>query len=44
MDKIIQEASNKKFHKTDPPKSGNSDSKYNFKILENQKKITKKDP
>merc|ERR1712082_98545 len=27
----------KKFYKTDPPKSGNSDSKYNFKIFKNQK-------
>ena len=27
----------KKFHKTDPPKSGNSDSKYNFEIFKNHK-------
>ena len=27
----------KKFYKTDPPKSGNSDSKYNFEIFKNQK-------
>ena len=27
----------KKFHKTHPPKSGNSDSKYNIKIFKNQK-------
>ena len=34
----------KKFHKTDPPKSGNSDSKYNFKIFKNQKSNSKKTP
>merc|ERR1712089_53510 len=27
----------KKFHKTDPPKSGDSDSKYNLEIFKNQK-------
>ena len=27
----------KKFYETDPPKSGNSDSKYNFDIFKNQK-------
>ncbi len=26
----------KKFHKTDPPKTGNSDSKNNFQIFKNQ--------
>ena len=34
----------KKFHKTDPPKSGNSDSKYNFEIFKNQKSNSKKTP
>ena len=34
---IYKEASNKKFYKTDPQKSGNSDSKYSFKIFKNQK-------
>ena len=27
----------KNFYKTDPPKSGNSDSKYNIEIFKNQK-------
>ena len=27
----------KKFYKRHPPKSGNSDSKYNFEIFKNQK-------
>merc|ERR1712089_33374 len=27
----------KKFHKTDPPESGNSDSKYNFEIFKHPK-------
>merc|ERR1711867_404925 len=34
----------KNFHKTDPPQSGNSDSKYNFKIFKNQKSNPKKTP
>ena len=34
----------KKFHKTDYPKSGNSDSKYNFEIFKNQKSNSKKTP
>merc|ERR1712082_228153 len=34
----------KKFHKTDSPKSGKSDSKYNFKIFKNQKSNSKKTP
>ena len=34
----------KKFDKTDPPKRGNSDSKYNFKIFKNQKSNSKKTP
>ena len=33
-----------KFYKTDPPKSGNSDSKYNLKIFKNKKIKLKKDP
>merc|ERR1711867_197045 len=38
MDKI------KKFDKTDPPKSGNCDSKYNLEIFKNQKSNSKKAP
>ena len=35
----------KKFHKIDdPPKSGNSDSKYIFKIFKNQKSNLEKTP
>ena len=34
----------KKFYKTDPTKSGNSDSKYNLKIFKNPKIKLKKDP
>ena len=34
----------KKFHKTDSSKSGNSDSKYNFRIFKNQKSNSKKTP
>ena len=34
----------KKYYKTDPTKSGNSDSKYNFKIFKNQKSNSKKAP
>ena len=34
----------KKFYKTDSPKSGNSDSKYNFEIIKNQKLNSKKTP
>merc|ERR1711947_65265 len=34
----------KKFYKTDPTKSGNSDSNYNFKIFKNQKSNSKKPP
>ena len=34
----------KNFYETDPPKSGNSDSKYNIKILKNQKSNSKKTP
>ena len=34
----------KKFHKTDPPKSENSYSKYNFEIFKNQKSNSKKTP
>ena len=32
----------KKFYKTDPPKSGNYDSKYNLEIFKNQKSNSKK--
>ena len=39
---IYTEASNQKFYKTDPPKSGNSDSKYNFEIFKNLKSNSKK--
>ena len=41
---IYKEAKIKMFYKTDPPKSGNSDSKYNFKIFKNQKSNSKKTP
>ena len=34
----------KKFHKTDPTKSRNSDSKYNFEIIKNQKLNSEKTP
>ena len=34
----------KKFHKTDPPKSGNSDSKYNFKIFKTKNQTKKMGP
>merc|ERR1712089_106165 len=34
----------KNFYKTDPPKIGNCDSKYNFKIFKNQKSNSKKTP
>ena len=34
----------KKFYKTDPPKSGNCDSKYNFEIFKKQKLNSKKTP
>ena len=34
----------KKFYKTDPPKSGNSDSKYNFEIFKNQNQTQKRPP
>ena len=34
----------KNFHKTDPPKSGNSDSKYNFEIFKNQNQTKKRPP
>merc|ERR1711895_129131 len=34
----------KKFDKTDPPKSGNCNSKYNFEIFKNQKSNSKKAP
>ena len=34
----------KNFYKTDPPKSGNFDSNYNFEILKNQKSYSKKTP
>ena len=33
-----------KFHKTDPPKSGNSNSKYNFKKILKTKNQTQKGP
>ena len=42
--KSSQKPQIKKFHKKDPPKSGNSDSKYNFKIFKNQKSNSKKTP
>merc|ERR1712177_145150 len=42
--KLSKELQIKKFHKTDPPKSGNSDSKYNFKIFKNQKSNSKRPP
>ena len=35
--KIYKEASNPKVFQNRPPKSGNSDSKYNFKIKKKQK-------
>ena len=34
----------KKFYKTNPSKSGNSDSKYNFQIFKNQKLNSKRPP
>merc|ERR1711867_271883 len=40
--KLSKKPQIKKFHKTDPPKSGNSDSKYNFEICKNQKSNSKK--
>ena len=33
-----------KFYKNKPPKSGNSDSKYNVEIFKNQKSHSKKTP
>ena len=39
---MYKEASNKKFKKTDPPKSGHSDYNYNFEIFKNQKNNSKK--
>merc|ERR1712089_58147 len=41
---IYKEASNQKVLKTDPPKNGNSDSKYNFGIFKNQKSNSKQTP
>ena len=41
---IYKEASNQKVLKNRPPKSGNSDSKYNFEIFKNQKSNSKKTP
>ena len=32
------------FYKTDPPKSGNSDSKYNFQIFKNKNQTQKRPP
>merc|ERR1712243_61409 len=34
----------KKFHKTDPPKSGNSDSKYNVEIFKTKNQTQKRPP
>ena len=34
----------KKFHKTDPPKNGNSDSKYDFEILKTKNQTQKRPP
>ena len=34
----------KRFYKTEPPKSGNFDSKYNFEIFKKPKIKLKKDP
>ena len=41
MKKKHKEVQNKKVHKTDLPKSGNSDSKYNFEIFKIQKSNSK---
>ena len=41
---ISNEALNQKLLKYRPPKSGNSDSKYNFKIFKTQKSNSKKAP
>ena len=39
---IYKAAINQKVYKTEPPKSGNSNSKYNFESFKNQKSNSKK--